>query len=165
MVDVTLNVYQLVAKEQAVFLHSWQPADLMPFPQSRLSQFEGLDYSSSTYSRLLKERTVAVVLCGTTKVIPVRLLMPTSDQAKAYGHIDAINRAFQAELCQRRALSDCEMEAFLGGRVARRTITKYRCESGVPEAAIRNRHYETEAAEPFRATTKLSKFLALSGNG
>jgi hypothetical protein len=148
MVKTTNAAYNLMGKTQSKFLYTLKPEDLIPFISARLA--EEIGYHHSTLWRLLHNRTVRVQHEQGIKIIPVEYLLPHKDLVVMYNSITHINDLFEEEFSAGKAISDEKILEKLKGKssdIARRTLTKYRQITGVPNNNVRNQEYAARGRE------------------
>lgn len=160
MVKSITECYQKIGKRQAGFLLSLDPKDLNALQMSRLSESLELPYTYSTYYRLLRNRSIKIESPNGVVILPVVYLMPRAEQVVIYNLAPILNKLFEDEFREKRALSDFKMLRNLDKRIiARRTIAKYRELAGIPNAGERQRAYNAVRTEPYKISTPIEAYL------
>lgn len=131
IIKTLTDCYFAIGKTQAAFLISLDPSALVELPISKIRDKLRLRYDTSTYWRLLHNRSVNIVSPAGDRFVPVSYLLPTNDDILKYQWIPRFNALMQEEYLSRTACSDHELARRLG-MVARRTIAKYRDRGNIP---------------------------------
>ena len=142
------DVYLRIGEEQREFFEALDRTRFHIFRQEDLAT--RLDYSASTMSRLISNRYVEARSTGSSvQILPVKDLLVTGDRLKRYVVTPEINNVLTEEFSKGTAYSDNQIAKKVS-IAARRTITKYRIEAGIPSNIERSKVYASgERTEPF----------------
>ncbi|MEK6974534.1 MAG: hypothetical protein AABW41_04845 [Nanoarchaeota archaeon] len=139
--NVLKDSYVFIGEVQREYFEDFDRPKFNIFSQKELA--DKLNLSHSTVSRLISNRLVeARNLVGAKQVIYAKDLLVTKDDLKRFIVSPEINKALEEEFARKEAFSDQEI-AKRAKHIARRTVTKYRLESNVPNARERNIAYQT----------------------
>lgn len=146
--------YSEIGDKQREFFWSLDARQLNILTQTSLANI--LNVSPSTISRIIAGRVVRVD-GGKEKgvILRVRDLMPTKNDIGRYYHVAEINVLLEEEAVRGVALSDDDIAQRLDGRIARRTITKFRTRGRVPESYARDREYKDGRTQAYRINLEL----------
>lgn len=133
--------YVSLGNSQRQFIYSLNPVQLQVY-QLRDSAKE-LGVHHATVSRLRKGRYVSITSqSGDKQICSVCSLMPNVDNYKKILFANRLNEILQNEAENKRAKSDDYLAVHSG--IARRTVTKYRAEAGIPNLRGREIAYRTD---------------------
>jgi len=143
------GVYVAIAEEQRVFFEQLDKTKLTVYNQNNLASRMG--YHESTVSRILNNLWVeARSIEGDKKTVYAKDLLVSKDHFKRFQWVKQINSLLEEELRRGKALSDQELTNNVRG-IARRTVTKYRTDSDIPNHKERNDSYESgNLTEPYQ---------------
>lgn len=144
------EAYTMIGGAQREYFEDFDSGKFNIFSQDNLAN--KLNLTTSTISRILGNRWVeARNIEGEQKYIYSKNLLKTSDEIKKYKAIPLINRLLSEEFRMKEAYSDKEIVERLNGVLARRTISKYRANSGIPGINERNKEYRNfNLDEPYQ---------------
>lgn len=141
------KAYIEIAGVQREYLENFDEARFNLLDQRQLATNLGL--SGGTVSRMLTNRWVeARNLERESKFLYAKDLLVTKDRLKKCVALPQINAMLGKEFGRRDAYTDTEIAAEIPN-VARRTITKYRNQMGIPGCKERTLAYQTGKDEPF----------------
>lgn len=143
------DAYVIIGGTQREFISTFDSLRYNLLTQDKLA--DEMDLSTSTVSRILSNRWVeARNTEGVEKFLYVKDLFATKDDLNRYTALPTLNRMLEEEFESKIAFSDREISERVP-HVARRTVTKYREGSKIPNFSERNKIYRLgEIAEPFR---------------
>jgi DNA-directed RNA polymerase specialized sigma54-like protein len=141
--DVLKRIYTIIGDAQREFIYNPVPVNLNKFELADLA--EKMDLHVSTVGRLRNGRYI-VIENDKSVVLPVHFLMPNDDSFRKYNEIEKINLLLAEESPQ--AYSDAKLSANLN--IARRTVTKYRKEYGIPESRERAKAYQKDSEKRYQ---------------
>ncbi|MFH1210435.1 MAG: hypothetical protein V1645_00820 [archaeon] len=143
------EAYVILGGEQREFIATLDPFRYNLFRQDQLA--DKMELSTSTISRILSNRWVeARNTEGIEKFLYAKDLFATRDDLNRYTALPTLNKILEEEFERKAAFSDREISERVS-RLARRTVTKYREESKIPNFSERNRMYKTsDVTEPFK---------------
>lgn len=149
--NVLRDIYVILGGIQREFFERFDWEKMNIFNQANLAGKVGV--TSGTISRILCNRWIeARDLGGRQKYMNVKDLLISSDQIRKFRSIPELNAILKEEFEKGEAHSDIYFAERVRG-LARRTIVKYREQSGIPPAGERKRIYEKgELEEPFQFT-------------
>jgi len=141
------EVYAILGREQREYFEKFNPLTFNLFNDSCLAKEMGL--SPSTIYRILCNRWIeARNIEGEQKVMFAKDLLKTETDITKYHNLSKLNKLLLEEYQNEKGYSDQEMARRIPS-IARRTITKYRLESGFPVGSSRRREYFKGRDEPF----------------
>jgi hypothetical protein len=152
------DCYFRIGKAQAAFLLSLHPDHLRELSISSVANALGLPHHSSTYFRLLKNRSVRVSAPHVARTIPINFLLPNKEQIAMYYWVPTFDRVMRDELAARTALSDEDLSVLIK-HVARRTVAKYRELANIPSRPGRQEAYNKGRGKPYRISLEIERFL------
>ena len=141
--------YLTMGDAQREFFESFDNTKLHLFLQKDVA--EKLNLAVGTISRILSNRWIeARDISGNQKVMYAKDLFATKDNILRYNVLPILNKIFAQEFIYGKSNSDREIAEMTQGRIAIRTVSKYREGSGVPNASVRKREYLCgQRSEPF----------------
>jgi len=142
------EAYLIMGDKQREFFESFDNTRLHLFLQRHVA--ERLDLTVGTISRILSNRWIeARDVAGNQRVMYAKDLFATEEDLLRYRMLPVLNEIFAEEFEKGRVYSDREITERVRG-IARRTITKYRKEAGIPSTPERRRLYSCRSRdEPF----------------
>jgi hypothetical protein len=156
MAKTMAEVYNILGNRQREFIGNLKPASLNIFTLKDLSGEQG--YSETTFSRLLRNRFVAIRHEGKDYVLPTCFLCPNQNDFLFYSSAEKLNDAFKQEFIEHTAISDLKLADSSG--IKRRTFSKYRDLAGIPTLDERQKAYASnQVQEPYKVVTSVEKFL------
>ena len=143
------NAYIVIGEKQREFMEELDNTKLNIFKQEDLA--EKLNLSSSTISRIFSNRWVeARGVVGEPKFMYAKDLLVTSDDLQKYLALPQLEEVLREEFERKEAYSDSVITCRVKG-VARRTLSKYRSGSGIPNALERSKAYQSGSmTEPYK---------------
>ena len=144
------DAYTILGGFQREFLEEFDRTRYNLFRQEDLA--DRLNISPSTVSRILSNRWVeARNVAGDQKFMYAKDFCVTQDEIRRYEILPPLNNILREEFERKKAYSDREISEKTGGKIGRRTITKYRTISCIPNNLERTAVYKSgEKAEPYR---------------
>ena len=146
---VLRNAYVAIGEAQREFFEDLDYTRVRIFSQDNLA--DRLDLSNSTISRVFANRCIEAKNADGSKkeIINTKDLLITAHDLQKCLALPYLNQALEEEFKIGEAYSDFELLRKVRG-IARRTITKYRTHSKIPNSAERTRIYsEKERQEPY----------------
>ncbi|MEK6945796.1 MAG: hypothetical protein AABW63_03310 [Nanoarchaeota archaeon] len=139
--------YVAIGEQQREFLARSEPTTLNVFCQKDLADKVGV--STSLVSRLMKNKSALVQPASSNSpyVLEISQLMPSKEDLGRFLVVRGINQILSEE-DPSNPFSDMEIKQRLGINSARRTVSKYRSEAGIPEARLRV-NYSGERQIPY----------------
>jgi DNA-directed RNA polymerase specialized sigma54-like protein len=141
--------YLILGEEQREFFEGFDPMKYNPFNQEDLAR--RLEISGGTVSRIFNNRWVeARNLEGIQRFLYAKDFFVSRYDLKRYASVPRLNEILRQEFETGQAFSDDKI-AELEGRIARRTVTKYRRGSKIPDSSDRTKLYRSgEIKEPYQ---------------
>jgi len=143
------NIYTILGDKQRCFFEEFDKTRFRVFNQEDLAS--ELGYTASTVSRIMNNRFVeANSIESNQRVMPTKGLLVTQDHFKRFVFTQRLNDLLQREFESGIVNSDCELSAIIPS-IARRTVTKYRTDAGIPDMYERRFAYESgQLSEPYQ---------------
>ena len=132
--------------------------ELVELPVSGLPAKLNLPYNSSTYFRLLRNRSIKISSSNGIGMLPVFYLLPTRDQVLRYQWVPKINSILDEEFGSKHSYSDAYISERVGG-VSRRAIATYRDLASVPPHGARKKAYNSGLKEPYKIATPIEAYI------
>ena len=141
--------YILIGGEQREFFEDLDTSRLTLFGAKQLA--DALEVSEGTISRILSNRWIeARSYSGERKAMVTKDLLVNSRDIVKYASLPSLNKALEEEFDRGYAFSEIEL-AQKAPKLARRTLSKYRKESGIPSTSERNEVYGSgEQQAPYK---------------
>ncbi len=134
------SAYVHIGDEQREFIENLDPLALHINTYRDMAGY--LEVADSTSFRLLRGRYSEIVpLTGQPRITPLKILMPNKDELARIHSASKINQILDEERISNQGYSDQIISQLTNGLVARRTVTKYRLESGLPKYQDRKNAY------------------------
>jgi len=141
------EAYTFLGAKQREYFERFDPLTFNLFNDLSLAKEMGLN--QSTVYRILCNRWIeARNIEGEQKVMFAKDLLKTETEITKYHNLSKLNKLLLEEYKNKKGYSDQEMARKIPS-IARRTITKYRLESGFPAGSSRQREYADGKKEPF----------------
>jgi transcriptional regulator with XRE-family HTH domain len=142
-----VEAYTVLGGKQREYFEKFNPLVFNIFSAEKLADSMGV--TSSTISRILSNRWVeARNIEGEQKIMFSKGLMKTKDEIERYVHFSKLNGILFEEYQNKKGYSDFEIAKKMPS-IARRTISKYRTEQGIPVCSLRKREYEKGKEKSF----------------
>ncbi|MBT4539923.1 hypothetical protein HOC35_00265 [Candidatus Woesearchaeota archaeon] len=167
------DAYRKIAAYQTPFLSSLKTSDLKPLSISKIAKILDLPEHSTTYFRMLSNRFIGIDSdAGKVPFFPAMFMAPKDHLVSLYTVADEVNKYLRTEFEKNIecfnlgfnrgiAYSDQEISS-LSGKLARRTIAKYRLLANIPDNFERVSSYKKrDRTSPYMIRTLTDIYIHL----